>query len=59
MTAIVIITSGVFKSEAMRGAAMTQAGFAQALGGMGEKFVAIGLFFLLLQHLSAGTTLVK
>jgi AGCS family alanine or glycine:cation symporter len=45
MTALVIITSGVFKSEAMRGAAMTQAGFAQALGGMGEKFVAIGLFF--------------
>lgn len=45
MTALVIITSGVFKSEAMRGAAMTQAGFAQALGSMGEKFVAIGLFF--------------
>lgn len=45
MTALVIIISGVFKSEAMRGAAMTQAGFAQAFGGLGEKFVAIGLFF--------------
>lgn len=42
---LLLLTSGVFKSEAMRGAAMTQAGFAQALGGMGEKFVAIGLFF--------------
>ncbi|RCW41988.1 sodium:alanine symporter family protein [Halanaerobium sp. MA284_MarDTE_T2] len=45
MTAMVIITSGVFKTEALRGAAMTQAGFAQSLGGLGEKFVAIGLFF--------------
>ena len=45
MTALAIITSGVFESEVLRGAEMTQAAFSQSLGAFGEKFIALGLFF--------------
>ena len=45
MTAMVIVTTGVFEATDARGAALTQAGFVESFGNLGENFIAIALFF--------------
>ena len=45
LTALVILTSGAWKIEGIQGITLTQKAFELTLGGMGQGFVAICLFF--------------